>query len=290
MPQPALLGPPYVAKFGGLALPDGQGTLTNIDLNDKLHWIIQDWGMDYSQQLTLGQIVYRAESVYLSADFPAAMVRMPMAYRDDGPTPVLVGDALAKLMAAGEQLLTFDNVTAILARFSRVSNRARLKPSSPYWWTFDLEFACREPWFKDIAVTTFAPVAVSGSVTPGTSTAVNIVYAGTVFAKPVFTLTIPVGNTVVINSVVLKNTMTTEALTVTFPGGLLANTAYSIVIDCDLLTVTGGTVQYDFSGSFPRLVPQFGAANNPFTCVIVTASGTTTSCTLGATYKNRWAI
>jgi hypothetical protein len=40
MPQPTLLGPPYVAKFGGLALPDGQGTLTNIPLGDRSVYVV----------------------------------------------------------------------------------------------------------------------------------------------------------------------------------------------------------------------------------------------------------
>lgn len=124
--------------------------------------------------------------------------------------------------------------------------------------------------------------------TPATS--FSITYAGSVFAEPTFTLTIPNTNTATIQSLVLTNTMSNEALTVQFPAPLAASTAWTITISVPAWTVTDQTsLQYDVAGSFPYLYGPPGQAN-PFTAKLTPASGASSGVTLGASFSNRWEI
>lgn len=304
MPQPVVAGGLRpVCQFGGRALPIVGTTLGYIDLNDHKNWWLE-WtsaGLDVSnasRQASTVPLVFRAKGVYLSDDFGPRLIKLTQKYYEGaeyGGVVKPLGAALSQLRQAGEQFLTFDNLTAIPVKFLADSNRrsARIAPGAlPFWWDLQLEFLAVTPWFSDLTPTVpvGSPWAVSGSVSPGTSTGFNITYAGSVFAEPVFTLNVPAGNTVVINSLVLTNTTSGEALTIAFPGGLLANTAYTITIDCGAWTVKDGTgKQYDVGGSFPQLYPPAGQVN-AFTAVIVTATGTTTSVTLGASVTARWEL
>lgn len=291
MGQPVITGTPPILRFGTQALPDGQGNMPNLNLNDLVSWFWNDFRADHDYLLHgLGHVVYGASGVYLSFDAKNRTLSLPVMY-SEAVNPL--GAALAVMSMAGEQMLTTDNATGILARFNAARGRSLRRRFPPFYWDLTLEFLCRTPYFQDLTTTTVAPTAVGGAVSPGTTTNINVTYAGSVWCAPVWTFTVPVGNGVVINSLVLSNQMKGEALTVNFPGGLLASTAYSFVIDSGARTVTNGSTQYDFNGSFPNLYPSGQVAVSQvqqIRTVIVTATGTTTGCTLGATYTARYDI
>jgi hypothetical protein len=392
MPQPILSGNHRICKFGGLALPNGQGIMLPLDLNDLVSWYMQDEFLaDLTQQLTLAQMAWMAQGVYLGADFGPVQLRLPMEYRE-AVRPL--GAAVAVLAAAGEQQLTFDNATYIPVRFQAISGRrSSTRMPSILRWTFDLVLTCKDPWFRDFATSNVASTALvnaptaapSGAVAaggalatgtytlsytyvtasgetaaspasanivlttgnqqitvsavtplPGFATAVkwyfatgpttgftvqnsgagftlntagngtaapaatpptqfSVVYAGSVFTRPVWTLTIPSSNAAPIASFRLQNLMNGDDLTVAFPGNLPANTAATVTIDSGVLSVVDGNgVSYDVSGvSFPLLyasgVPGQAQAQQ-MRATLTPASGTPTGCTISASYLNRWLL
>jgi hypothetical protein len=124
----------------------------------------------------------------------------------------------------------------------------------------------------------------------------NITYSGSVWALPVWTYHVPVTNAVVINSLVLTNTMPPgggEALTVNFLSAspLPATTVRDVVIDCAAMTAvcTQTGESYDITGTFPRLYGPVGQVNT-HTIKVVPATGATAGCTLAASWFPRWQI
>lgn len=287
MPQPtfALSGGRAVARFGNLPQPNGQGTLAFVDLNDLVAWHLQDdYSVDIVQQLTLGQIAWQGLSAYLASDFAPTTAALSMEYREaSGP----LGAAVAPLLAAGEQWLTFDLTTGILARFAAVAGRRTVIRFGTRRWKFSLEFTCREPFFRDMT-----PTAIGAqTLLSGSATNFNVTYPGSVYTRPIWTLTIPGGNAVAIASFRLQNTMSGDDLTVTFPSPLPASTAAVVTIDSSAMTVTDGNgVAYDVSGTaFPLLYPPAGTVQQ-IRGTLTPVSGTATGCTIGATYTPRWLI
>lgn len=288
MPQPVISGAPLTCKFGGLALPNGQGTMTQINLNDGTNWQWQQFLADDDYvQYSVGQLVWRARSTVIGRDRKARVLTLPMRYQEASSSPsAALGVQTALLDQAGQQQLTFDNSTYILANYSGLKKRTMIKKFSPFYWSFDLDFLCPEPYFKDISSTTISNQAL----TSGSATTFNVTYAGSIFGEPVWTLTIPVGNTAPIQSFALSNTMSGETISVTFPGNLAGSTAWTITIDSGKLTVADQNgLQYDFTGSFPLLYPPAGQVN-AFSATLTPASGTATSCTIGGSVVNRWLL
>lgn len=287
MPQPTFAGWPRICLFGGRALPNGQGTMVNVNLNDWTSWFLQPgFEMDLVQQLVAAQQAYRAKGARLSSDFGPTTLGLPAAYRE---TVAPVGAPLAALLMAGEQNLTFDNLTAIRATFISGANRALdfIAKGRPMQWTMDLQFLVTEPWFRDLATSSLAPVTLAS----GSATTFAIAYAGSVFAEPIWTLTIPGSNPAPIASFQLSNTMSGEMLVVSFPGNLPALTAATITIDASAFTITDATGKaYDnLGGAFPMLYGPAGQSN-PFSATLTPASGTATGCTLSASWANRWML
>lgn len=294
MPQPTITGSGIF--FGNNAAPAGQGTLPWLNLNDLASWYVQDFSLDEAfRAIQSAPVLYRGKGVYLSDDFGPRQLKVPYWYSEATQT---LGAATAALSMAGEQYLTFDNkVTAILVRYQGVANRALVRRWSPLQWKFDLLFYARSPWFADIAATTFAAQALNS----GSATNFTVTYAGSVWCEPVWTLTIPNTNTAVIQSFVLKNTVSLEQLTINFQNnggggatGLAGSTTWTLTIDSSAMSVKdqNGTF-YDISGSFPLLYSsaQIAASEaNAMTATLTPASGTATGCTIGASYNNRWLI
>jgi len=286
-----LTGTPTICQFGNQPLPNGQGALGWINLNDLTNWQLQDFQADASFiKHSTGRRLWRAKGVFLGQDAAERVITLPMRYHEVvGP----LGAALAQLSQAGQQYLSFDGVTGILCKYAAARRRTLLVKSYPLYWGFDLDFLAPTPWFGDLVATTptGSPFALAGSVSPGTATNFTVTYAGSVFTEPVFTLTVPITNTVPIVSLTLENTMSLETLSIVFPGNLAASTAYTITIDCGAFTIVdqNGT-SYDPGGTaFPMVYAPAGQAN-PFTATLVTASGTSTGVTLGASFVNRWEI
>jgi hypothetical protein len=288
MPQPTLLRPSgrSVAKFGGLALPHGQGVLAQIDLNDYVNTAIDGFDTDEAHQLSLAQLLYRGRGVFTAEDWGPRQIRLPMVYREDATH--FLGAFLAALSQAGEQQITFDNLTYLQVKFDTISNRQATKSKPPFGWTFALELIAADPWWRDLAPTTMAPLVLT--VDAGQN--FNIAAVGSIWAEPIFTLVVPVTNTVAINSMQLKNTMSGEFLTVNFLSyaAIPALTARTITIDCAASTAIDDLGHYyDTVGSFPKLYPPPGQVN-PFTVIITPASGSTAGLTLAASHTPRWQI
>lgn len=284
MPQPSFSGTPPVCKFGGLSLPNGQGTMTQVNLNDVTSWFLQDFQADIAKQLSKGQYLYRSRGTILGRDFPGMPITLPFKYKE--ASNGAFGADLAKLVNTGDQQLTFDNNTYILAEFEATKSRKLWIKFQPYWWDVSLQFWCKTPWFVDVSATTMTQVSSIGT-TPSTF---NITYNGSVFAEPVFTLAIGAGNPAVITTAILKNTTSGEFLTITFPGGLAASTAYTITIDCGAFTVSDQNgVSYDIGGSFPNLYPPAGTVN-AHSIALTVSSGVPSNVTLNGTWNQRWTI
>jgi len=286
MPQPvfALQSGRAVARFGNLPQPNGQGTLGYVDLNDLVTWHLQDDFMaDVVQQLVLGQQMWRGTSSNLGSDFAPLPASLPMEYRE---APTSMGAALAPLLLAGEQWLTFDLVTGILARCLGTAGRKTVIRFGTRRWALSLAFMCRDPFFRDIAATTIAPVTLNS----GAVTNFNVTYAGSVWTSPVWTLAIP-NSTVAIAALTISNTMSGEVLTISFPGSLPAATAATITIDTGAMAVTdAGGRSYDVSGTaFPLLYGPAGTVQQ-IQATLIPASGTAVGCTIAGSYQNRWLI
>lgn len=264
-----------VLKFGGNTIPIIGGTAGWIDLNDAISWFAQTVDIQDMRMLTLSQMRQKARGIFISSDFEPIIMKIGMIYDEGGGTPFQ--QAKAQLMQLGEQYITFDNSTAILANLQTFasSDGSKLdeKSTPPYRWIIKMEFLCREPWLKDLTPTTQTQ-ALSGATT------FNVTYNGAVWAEPVYTITGITGAT----QLVIANNTSTESLTVFFRASLPSG--MTITVD----TIKGRVldqnfVEYDIFGSFPFLYPPYGTANS-FT---VTATGASGGSIL-TTYSNRWAV
>ncbi len=473
MPTPgfAPAGQRAIARFGGRGLPVTGALQPFIDLNDLGAWMLQDYDIgDSNRQIGAAQLRWLARGVYLSDDFGAAgvgrIVKLVENYYEGtafGGSGNPLAQQLGQLSQAGEQYLTFDNKTYLLAKLKGVSGRKLMVPNPPYWWRLNLEFVCREPWARDFQLSgslanllnpnggfengnitgwasgvdsgtmTFAQssvahsgtksasiaanpsgsgfwatpagtsgiaasggatyalggwinlasvtgtgayfrimeydsggvlvkdwgstlmtpvtgtqgwtyyastfttqsataflrvvcqlnatggtayfddvvlqetfdnqtglyaaafvdqVPLAGSAGAGTATAFTITNPGSVWAEPLWQVTIPATNTAAISAITIFNQTTGLGLTVNFSPALAASTAYTFQVDCGALTATIGSQPYDWStpgaGSLgmPYLVP--GA--NAMTATIATSSGTTTGVVLDSQWTNRWEL
>lgn len=134
--------------------------------------------------------------------------------------------------------------------------------------------------------------AGNGVAAPSSGTTpFSLTYAGSVFAEPIWTISIPVNNAGTVTSVTLANTMSTEVLTTTFPGGLAPYTAWTITVDGSVFAAKDQTGKvYDVIGSFPMLYGPPGQVN-PMTVQVNSSSSTLpTGITLAASWINRWEL
>lgn len=294
MPQPQWNLTPWqwtnrqILKFGGKPLPLIGTNMTYLDLNDAVSWFVQNVEIPHKKVLGTKPYIFLGESTFISEDFETRTIKVKVKYDEGGGTPF--GAVKALLSQAGEQYLTTDNATGISCKLLSTGSPKLLDnigtTGTPIWET-ELEFLAANPWAVDLVATTIAAFPVAGSSGGGTITNFNTTYNGSVYAKPVFTLTIPATNTVTISQIKLNNTSTGQILTVNFSPVLPASTAITITIDCGLWTIKDGSGNnYDPVGSFPVLAPPGGQLNSwAFTIV---SSGATTGITLGYVYTNRW--
>lgn len=279
-----------VVKFGGLALPNGQGTLANIDLNDGVNTkLLVGLGIPGdNRQISLAQLLYQGRGAYLADDWgPLDSISVPLIYQEDATH--FLGGFLAQLAMAGEQQLTFDNATYIPVKFKGLSAREETWPYDPRIWKIALEFvAVTQPWFVDISATSLSPVTLTNDA----GQTVNVTYAGSVWCEPVWTYTHVATDTHAINSMSITNTMSGEALTINFlsVAALPASALRTVTIDCAAQRVTDSAGnEYDVTGSFPKLYGPAGTVN-PHNVVVTPASGATAGCTIAETHSARWLI
>jgi hypothetical protein len=183
-PSSSASGPTIVngtALFGNASLPNGQGTLGWVNLNDFTNTFLLDFRTDDdNRQIQISQLLYRAKGAYTSDDFSQRVLTLPMRYQEDATHSA--GRFLAQLSQAGEQQLTFDNATNIPVKYKGIRNRRLVRRFPPYLWEFDLEFVAKTPWFQDNASTSISSVAIinTPTVTPtGTALAGGALTAGT---------------------------------------------------------------------------------------------------------------
>lgn len=289
MPQPQFVthgAPSRVwCNFGNNTVPVIGGTMANIDLNDITSWTLQTVDLPGdNRQISHAQQAWRSRAVYLGDDYGPKRIILRMRYSEAVNSLAV---AKAQLMQAGDQYLSFDNLTQIPAKLSKFTPVMKTK-YAPYLWDVTLEFMCRIPYWSDIAATAIGSQALGGAVSPGTATTFNVTYNGSVDSDVVWTFTVPGGNGVPIVSFKLNNTTSAEALTVTFPSNLAASTAYAFTLDASKYTVVDGAgTGYDFTGSFPRLYGPVGTVN-AMSATVVTASGTSTGLTVSGSVTPRW--
>jgi hypothetical protein len=158
-----------IIKFGGLALPGGQGTLGQIDLNDSQSWYVDPKAIKpkIDRHLEVGEYLYRAESAWLSDDFWPMTMSWEALYSDQAGTPW--STARARLLMAGEQQLTFDNLTYTLAKLQDPGEPAIVRRAAPLWYRTTLKFLCRVPWFTDLSASTLAATSLVNAPTAAPS-------------------------------------------------------------------------------------------------------------------------
>lgn len=298
---PVILVPPSgIADFffGGRALPNGQGVMSYMNLNDGKQWAVQklgeSGGWDYDNRaLQLQPYVYRSRSAYLSDDWGPLSIKVPFVYyegTDQGGSGLPIGQQLALIAMAGEQNLTTDNLTALVCKFRRSQNRKLLNLFSPWLWSLEIEFTAKQGWWNDLAASSNTAVTVGGNPT-GVTTAFNITYPGTVWCEPSYVFSLFPGNGAPVSQLVLTNTMSGEALTINFTTPLAAGVAWTITMNSATMQVTDQNGKfYDFSGSFPLLYGP-SAQVNAFTCKITTVVNTlANTSTLQTQWTNRWML
>lgn len=294
MPQPAFLtsGGRYIATFGGQALPNGQGTLGSIDLNDRSHtFAFHGAGLtseDDNVQRGFAQVPYLGKGVWTYDDFGQRLATIPCYYLEDSTHKL--GAFLASLSQAGEQRLSFDALTYAPVKYAGTSNR-REEIGRIGTWFYNLHFVARDPWYYDIAATSNSNWF---TITVDAGTSSTLTYAGSVFCEPIWTLHIPNTNAVALNAFQIKNTMSGEFLTVNFlsASAIPASTTRDVVIDCSAMTAvcTQTGESYDIAGTgFPMLYPPAGQVN-PFTVIVTPASGSSSGLTMAYSIHPRWQI
>ena len=275
-----------IIKFGGMAVPVVGGTMSYIDLNDAVYYYAQDIDISGTHiKNTAMQKTWLASGVWLSQDFVGRTVRIPMKYDEtgNGGSAQSIAQAMGQLSQAGEQYLTFDNATGLMCRFDGWSKRNVLfEDNNGYGWDTELIFQSRNAFFEDLAATTQSVGAVAGN---GDNN-FNVSYVGAAWCSPVYTITIPIGNTQAITGFVLKNITSGETLTATV--AVPANQAHSVVIDSGAMTATLDGVQQVFSGSFPMLYPAIPPPQTNSMRLTINSAGATTGITLSISYTNRW--
>lgn len=275
--------------FGGRAIPGSGVVMTALDLNDKAAWTTQEFIPKPTVTVDTLRQNWRGQSSRLGGDSSPLKLDIKFVFNEQAAGRVFALDQ-AKISQAGEQWLTLNATQQILAEYLDLQPTLLRPGSGTKVYGGTLTLLARKGYAEDISASSFGPQALGGSTGAGTQTNFSIAYAGSVLTRPVWTLTIPNTNTVTITSFALKNTLSGETLTLNFSPALLANTAYTLTIDCDAYTIKDGSGNnYDPSGSFPKLYPPAGTSNT-FTATVVTGSGTSTGITLSASYNSHWEV
>lgn len=295
MPQPTFALNAYgwdvrqYVNYGGLAVPVGlnlAATLPYIDLNDAISWFGQeDFEIDGSHDMTYAPQVFRNRDIFIGEDHRGRHILVPFVY-EASVKPL--GAAVAPMVVAGKQLLTFDGATAYMCRLHEWENatkmeRGGVRTAGAIAWKGQLDFFAEDPFPRDIALTATSPVALANGANIFT-----FPYIGTWLAEPQWQINIPSGNLQTLSQVTLTNSTSGEQAIIQFtmPG----TGPHTIIIDTSAWKATLDGVEIDNIGNaFPSLfpAPQAAAGNNTIGCTL-TAGGAITGWTFQVNYYNRW--
>ena len=276
--------------FGGLPVPGSGVVLPSLDLNDKVTWYNKEFVAKPAVLIDTARQNWRGQSSRIAGDRNPLVIDLKFLYDESPAGSRLLATDQAKLSQSGEQWLQINATQHVLVEFLDLQPTLQRPGSGSKVYAGVLSFLARKGYAEDMVASSFGPQACGGSTGAGTQTNFSIAYSGSVLSRPVWTLTIPNTNTVTITSFKLQNTLSGETLTLNFSPALLANTAYTLTIDCDAYTIKDGSgTNYDPVGSFPKLYNPAGTSNT-FTATVVTGSGTSTGITLSASYSNRWEV
>lgn len=295
MTQPSFLTVPdlryghrQIIKFGGLPRADTGVVQPFIDLNDADSWfanLITIDGNHISNKSS--QLNWRGKAVWTAQDFIGRKITVAANY-DEGNAAGYFGAgtsypaAKGVLTMAGEQYLTFDNLTGIRVRLNSFAQAKPLVPMPPYLWDAPLEFLSRNPFAEDLGGSTVItpPMAVGGSVS-ATSPNPTIVYGGAAYGEPIVTITAP---SAVITGVQVQNTTypnlnVTAAFTVAATTVTIDSTLFAIIADLGLSSELGLAPV----GTFPLLFP----GNNVIYAAVQSGG---TNCTCSISYASKYEL
>lgn len=296
MPDPTFLQTPYlwdqrqIVKFGGLPIPVWGTVMPYQDLNDCISWIcVSGPKIDNSHiSNAASQLAWRGKGVWTVQDFYGRKLRLPVYYSEAG-AGIPFSRAKANLTQSGEQYLTFDNVTGLLVRVNSFgeSDFVTDAPEAPgqYLMKTTLEFLSRNPFPQDIAATTAGPFTLNlNSAAPFTAAC-----GGHVYAEPVYTFTIPSGNTSNITKFTLTNTDSGDS--VFFINTIRSGVGHTVVIDSSALTIAidGKGIAPNGAG-FPMMYPNIATGGSPTNHFTLTTVGGTGTCTLNMSWHHKWEL
>ena len=275
--------------FGGRAIPGSNVVMTPLDLNDKAAWTTLEFIPKPTVNINTTRQNWRGQSSRLGGDSSPTKLDVKFVFNEQAAGHVFALDQ-AKISQAGEQWLTINSTQRVLAEYLDIQQALERPGSGTKVISGVISFLARKGYAEDITASSFGPQALAGSTGAGSQTNFSITNAGSILTRPVFTIDIPVTNTVTIAQIKLQNTMSGETLTINFSPALTATTHWVITIDTDAYTITDASAHaYDPVGSFPKLYPPAGTANT-FTATVVTGSGTSTGITLSAAFTNHWEV
>lgn len=240
-------GQRQIIRFGGLPRPDTGVVQSFVDLNDADAWFAQSIQVDGRHiSNKSSQLNWRGKAVWTAQDFIGRKILIPAMYDDGNSGNISYPQAKGVLTMAGEQYLTFDNVTGIRVRLNSFSQAEPKTPNPPYLWDAPLEFLSRNPFAEDLG----GAMTLTGTLNGSGQLFLPVTYTGAAYGEPLVTITLPSGVTA--NFVEVANT--------TFGGDIIGSlgtvsTGGPLVVDSTLFAISLGSTAFPPGGTFPFLYP-----------------------------------
>lgn len=273
-------------QYGGLPNPIGNnvsaGNMTYIDLNDGVNWFAQGLELPDAHILETAQYLYRGRAGWTAEDYLPILIKVPFRFEEGGGFTLASQAAL--LMTSGQQYLTFDAATGILCKLRGLGTpKLAANGIVPLRWDGILEFLAAEPFFKDLVASSVLGTAIVAGANNLTTT-----YPGSFQCEPAYQINVPAGNTAVLSTLVVSNTDSGEALSLS--GLTVGAGAHTIIIDSQAMKATIDGTETDIGGSFPDLYPIVGGGVNHFTVTVTLGSGSIAGWTFDTRWTNRWIV
>jgi hypothetical protein len=249
-----------IIRFGGLPRADTGVVQPYIDLNDADSWWAEDIQIDgrhISNKAT--QLNWRGKGVWTAQDFVGRKITIPAKFDEGNSHNMGYPEAKGVMTMAGEQYLTFDNLTGMRVRLNSFSLAKPVTPHAPYLWDAPLEFLSRNPFAEDLGGSVVAGPFAMGSVPGGLGftgayTAQDINYLGHAYGEPVVTISMP-GGGATISTVYVNNWTYNPTMYIAITNSFLQGGGHTIVFSSELFTTVIDFTQFAPTGTFPFLFP-----------------------------------